>query len=178
MREEIATLAGGCFWCMEAVYKEVKGVQRVISGYTGGKKENPTYEQVCNDNTGHAEAVDITFSPDVISYHEILEIFFTVHDPTTINRQGNDTGTQYRSAVFFHNEAQKMIAEQIIKEINAAHIWNSPIVTELKPYKKFFSAEDYHRDYFERNPQQSYCQVIIAPKVAKFRKKWESKLKA
>ena len=178
MREEIATLAGGCFWCMEAVYKEVKGVQRVISGYTGGKKENPTYEQVCNDNTGHAEAVDITFSPDVISYHEILEIFFTVHDPTTINRQGNDTGTQYRSAVFFHNEAQKMIAEQVIKEINAAHIWNSPIVTELKPYKKFFSAEDYHRDYFERNPQQSYCQVIIAPKVAKFRKKWESKLKS
>ena len=178
MREEIATLAGGCFWCMEAVYKEVKGVQRVISGYTGGKKENPTYEQVCNDNTGHAEAVDITFSPDVISYHEILEIFFTVHDPTTINRQGNDTGTQYRSAVFFHNEAQKMIAEQVIKEINAAHIWNSPIVTELKPYGKFFSAEDYHRDYFERNPQQSYCQVIIAPKVAKFRKKWESKLKA
>ena len=178
MREEIATLAGGCFWCMEAVYKEVKGVQRVISGYTGGKKENPTYEQVCNDNTGHAEAVDITFFPDVISYHEILEIFFTVHDPTTINRQGNDTGTQYRSAVFFHNEAQKMIAEQIIKEINAAHIWNSPIVTELKPYKKFFSAEDYHRDNFERNPQQSYCQVIIAPKVAKFRKKWESKLKA
>ena len=178
MREEIATLAGGCFWCMEAVYKEVKGVQRVISGYTGGKKENPTYEQVCNDNTGHAEAVDITFSPDVISYHEILEIFFTVHDPTPINRQGNDTGTQYRSAVFFHNEAQKMIAEQVIKEINAAHIWNSPIVTELKPYKKFFSAEDYHRDYFERNPQQSYCQVIIAPKVAKFRKKWESKLKA
>jgi len=178
MREEIATLAGGCFWCMEAVYKEVKGVQRVISGYTGGKKENPTYEEVCSDKTGHAEAVDITFSPDVISYHEILEIFFTVHDPTTINRQGNDTGTQYRSAVFFHNEAQKMIAEQVIKEINAAHIWNSPIVTELKPYKKFFSAEDYHRDYFERNPQQSYCQVIIAPKVAKFRKKWESKLKA
>jgi peptide-methionine (S)-S-oxide reductase len=177
MREEVATLAGGCFWCMEAVYKEVKGVQRVISGYTGGKKENPTYEQVCDDNTGHAEAIDITFFPEVISYREILEIFFTVHDPTTPNRQGNDSGTQYRSAIFYHNEAQMMIAQEVIKEINEAHIWNSPIVTELKSYTKFYSAENYHRDYFERNPMQSYCQVIIAPKVAKFRKKWESKLK-
>jgi peptide-methionine (S)-S-oxide reductase len=177
MREEVATLAGGCFWCIEAVFKEVKGVQRVISGYTGGRKENPTYEQVCNDNTGHAEAVDITFFPDVISYREILEIFFTVHDPTTVNRQGNDTGTQYRSAIFYHNEAQKTIAGQVIKEINDAHIWGAPVVTELKPYVKFFSAEEYHRDYFERNPLQSYCQVIIAPKVANFRKKWESKLK-
>ena len=178
MREEVATLAGGCFWCIEAVFKEVKGVQRVISGYTGGKKENPTYEQVCNDNTGHAEAVDITFFPDVISYREILEIFFTIHDPTTMNRQGNDAGTQYRSAIFYHNEGQKTIAGQVIKEINDAHIWDAPVITELKPYRKFFSAEEYHRDYFERNPMQSYCQVIIAPKVAKFRKKWESKLKS
>jgi len=176
-REEVATLAGGCFWCLEALFKEVKGVQRVISGYTGGKKENPTYEEVCSDNTGHAEAIDITFFPDIISYKEILEIFFTVHDPTLLNRQGNDVGTQYRSAIFYHNESQKIIAESVIKEINDAHIWNIPIVTEIKPYTKFHSAEDYHRDYFERHPQQTYCQLIIAPKVAAFRKKWEEKLK-
>lgn len=176
-REEVATLAGGCFWCLEAIYKEVKGVQRVLSGYTGGKKENPTYEEVCSDKTGHAEAIDITFFPDVITYREILEIFFTVHDPTMLNRQGNDIGTQYRSAIFYHNEAQKIIAEEVIKEINDTHIWNSPIVTEVKPYTKFHSAEDYHRDYFELHPQQNYCQVIIAPKVAKFRRKWANKLK-
>ena len=175
--EEVATLAGGCFWCLEGVFKEVKGVQRVISGYTGGKKVNPSYQDVCSDRTGHAEAIDITFFPDVISYREILEIFFTVHDPTTLNRQGNDMGTQYRSAIFYHNDAQKIIAGQVIKEINEAHIWDRPIVTELKPYTKFYSAEDYHRDYFERNPQQSYCQIVIAPKVTKFREKWADKLK-
>jgi peptide-methionine (S)-S-oxide reductase len=150
----------------------------VLSGYTGGKKVNPTYEEVCSDKTGHAEAIDITFFPAVISYREILEIFFTVHDPTTLNRQGNDVGIQYRSAIFYHNEAQKIIAEQVINEINSAHIWYTPIVTELKPYTKFYNAEEYHRDYFEHNPQQSYCQAVIAPKVAKFRKKWENKLKA
>jgi len=176
-REEVATLAGGCFWCLEAVFKEVKGVQRVLSGYTGGKKENPTYEEVCGDKTGHAEALDITFFPDVISYREILEIFFTVHDPTTLNRQGHDTGSQYRSAVFYHDEAQKSIAEKVIGEINSAHIWNSQIVTELKPYTKFHSAEEYHRDYFENHPEQGYCQAIIAPKVLKFRQKWAGKLK-
>jgi peptide-methionine (S)-S-oxide reductase len=176
-REEVATLAGGCFWCLEAVFKEVKGVQRVLSGYTGGKKENPTYEEVCSDKTGHAEAIDITFFPNVISYREILEIFFTVHDPTTINRQGHDVGTQYRSAIFYHNEAQNIIAQEVIKEINDARIWNAPVVTELKPYTKFHSAEDYHRDYFELHPQQSYCQAVIAPKVAKFRQKWGGKLK-
>ncbi|MDD5288989.1 MAG: peptide-methionine (S)-S-oxide reductase MsrA [Dehalococcoidales bacterium] len=176
-REEVATLAGGCFWCLEAVFKEVHGVQRVLSGYTGGKAVNPTYEEVCSDKTGHAEAIDITFFPDVISYREILEIFFTIHDPTTPNRQGSDVGTQYRSAIFYHNEAQKTIAEQVIKEINDAHIWDASIVTEVKPYTKFYSAEDYHRDYFARNPEQAYCQAIIAPKVAKFRKKWEKKLK-
>jgi peptide-methionine (S)-S-oxide reductase len=177
-REEVATLAGGCFWCMEAVFKEVKGVQRVISGYTGGKTAKPTYEEVCSDKTGHAEAIDITFFPEEISYKEILEIFFTVHDPTTLNRQGNDAGSQYRSAIFYHNEAQKLIAEQEIKEINDTHIWNAPIVTELKPYTVFHSAEDYHRDYFEQHPQQTYCQLVIAPKVVKFKKKWQSKLKA
>ena len=176
-REEVATLAGGCFWCLEAVFKEVKGVQRVLSGYTGGKKENPTYEEVCSDKTGHAEAIDITFFPDVISYREILEIFFTVHDPTTLNKQGNDTGSQYRSAIFYHNEAQKLIAEEVIKEIDGAHIWHSAIVTELKPYTKFHNAEEYHREYFERHPQQGYCQAIIAPKVLKFRQKWAGKLK-
>jgi peptide-methionine (S)-S-oxide reductase len=176
-REEVATLAGGCFWCLEAVFKEVKGVQRVLSGYTGGKKENPTYEEVCGDKTGHAEALDITFFPDVISYSEILEIFFTVHDPTTLNRQGHDTGSQYRSAVFYHDETQKIIAEKVIGEINNAHIWSSPIVTELKPYTKFHSAEEYHRDYFENHPEQGYCQAIIAPKVLKFRQKWAGKLK-
>ena len=176
-REEVATLAGGCFWCLEAVFKEVKGVQRVLSGYTGGKKENPTYDDVCSDKTGHAEALDITFFPDVISYREILEIFFTVHDPTTMNRQGHDTGSQYRSAVFYHDEAQKSIAEKVIGEINNAHIWSSPIVTELKPYTKFYSAEEYYRDYFENHPEQGYCQAIIAPKVLKFRQKWAGKLK-
>ena len=176
-REEVATLAGGCFWCLEAVFKEVKGVQRVLSGYTGGKKENPTYDDVCSDKTGHSEALDITFFPDVISYREILEIFFTVHDPTTMNRQGHDTGSQYRSAVFYHDEAQKSIAEKVIGEINNAHIWSSPIVTELKPYTKFHSAEEYHRDYFENHPEQGYCQAIIAPKVLKFRQKWAGKLK-
>jgi peptide-methionine (S)-S-oxide reductase len=176
--EEVATLAGGCFWCLEAVFKEVKGVQRVLSGYTGGKKTNPTYQEVCDDKTGHAEAVDITFFPDVISYRELLEIFFTVHDPTSLNRQGNDVGTQYRSAIYYHDETQKSIAEQTIKDIDQEHIWDSPIVTEVKPYTRFYSAEEYHRDYFERNPEQSYCRVVIAPKVVKFRKKWENKLKS
>ncbi len=177
IREEVATLAGGCFWCLEAVFKEVKGVQRVLSGYAGGKKMNPTYEEVCSDKTGHAEAIDITYFADLISYREILEIFFTIHDPTTLNRQGNDVGTQYRSVIFYHNEAQKFITEQVIKEINEAHIWNVPIVTEIKPYTIFYSAEEYHRDYFERNPEKAYCQAVIAPKVAEFRKRWEDKLK-
>ncbi len=176
-KEEVATLAGGCFWCLEAVFKQVKGVQRVLSGYTGGKKVNPTYQEVCGDGTGHAEAIDITFFPEEISFREILEIFFTVHDPTTLNRQGNDVGSQYRSAIFYHDEAQKETAEHVIKEIDQAHIWDAPIVTQVKPYTKFYSAEEYHRDYFELNPEQGYCRAIIAPKVAKFRQKWASKLK-
>ncbi len=177
IREEVATLAGGCFWCLEAVFKEVKGVQRVLSGYTGGEKINPTYEEVCSDKTGHAEAIDITFFADMISYREILEIFFTVHDPTTLNRQGSDVGTQYRSVIFYHNETQKFVAEQVIEEINEAHVWNAPIVTAVRPYTKFYSAEEYHRNYFERNPDKAYCLAAIAPKVAKFRRKWEDKLK-
>lgn len=177
-REEVATLAGGCFWCMEAIYKNVRGVQRVLSGYTGGHKVNPTYEEVCSDKTGHAEAIDITFFTDVISFREILDIFFSVHNPTTLNKQGNDMGTQYRSAIFYHDELQRLIAEEVIQEINRAKIWDAPIVTEVNPYTKFYSAEEFHRDYFERNPEKAYCQVIIAPKVAEFRKKWEAKLKA
>ena len=176
-KEEVATLAGGCFWCLEAVFKEVKGVQRVLSGYTGGKKKNPTYEEVCGGKTGHAEVIDITFFADLISYREILEIFFTIHDPTTLNRQGNDVGTQYRSVIYYHNEAQKSIAEQVIKDMNEAHIWDASIVTEIRPYTKFYSAEEYHRDYFERNTEKVYCQAVIAPKVGKFRKRWENKLK-
>jgi peptide-methionine (S)-S-oxide reductase len=176
-REEVATLAGGCFWCLEAVFKEVKGVQRVLSGFTGGEKLNPTYEEVCSDETGHAEAIDITFFANVISYREILEIFFTIHDPTTLNRQGNDVGTQYRSAIFYHNEAQQYIAEQVIKEMNEAHVWDRPIVTEVKPYTEFYSAEEYHRDYFEHHSDSFYCQTVITPKMRKFRKKWERKLK-
>ena len=177
IREEVATLAGGCFWCLEAVFEEVKGVQRVLSGYTGGKKINPTYEEVCSDKTGHAEAIDITFFADRISYREILEIFFTVHNPTVLNGRGNDVGTQYRSVIFYHDEAQKIIAKQVIKEINETHIWNAPIVTEVRPYTRFYSAEEYHRDYFGRNPEKAYCQAVIAPEVAKFRKRWEDKLK-
>lgn len=176
-REEVATLAGGCFWCLEAVFKEVNGVQRVLSGYTGGTKINPTYQEICSDKTGHAEAIDITFFPEQISYREILEIFFTVHDPTSLNKQGNDVGSQYRSAIFYHNEAQKIIAGQVIEEVNGLHIWDAPIVTEIKPYMKFYNAEEYHRDYFERNPEQVYCRAVIAPKVTKFRQKWLKKLK-
>lgn len=177
-REEVATLAGGCFWCMEAIYKNVRGVQRVLSGYTGGHKVNPTYEEVCSDKTGHAEAIDITFFTDVISYREILDIFFSVHNPTTLNKQENDMGAQYRSAIYYHDELQRLVAEEVIQETNRAKIWDAPIVTEVKPYTKFYSAEEFHRDYFERNPEKAYCQVIIAPKVAEFRKKWEAKLKA
>jgi peptide-methionine (S)-S-oxide reductase len=176
-REEIATLAGGCFWCMEAIFKDIHGVQQVVSGYTGGTKVKPTYEQVCSDKTGHAEAIQITYFPEEISFREILEIFFTVHDPTTLNRQGNDRGSQYRSAIFYHNEAQKFIAEQVIKDLTKDKLYPNPIVTEIRPYKVFYSAEDYHRDYFDNNPDQPYCQAVVAPKVAEFRKKWASKLK-
>jgi peptide-methionine (S)-S-oxide reductase len=174
---EIATLAGGCFWCLEAVFKEVDGVEEVTSGYTGGTTVNPTYQEVCTGTTGHAEAVQLTFNPGKISYREILQIFFSVHDPTTLNRQGGDVGTQYRSAIFYHNESQRAIAEAVIKELNEAHLWKKPIVTQLLPLEKFYPAEDYHREYFSRHPEQSYCQVVISPKVSKFRKQWTKRLK-
>jgi peptide-methionine (S)-S-oxide reductase len=176
-RTEIATLAGGCFWCLEAVFKEVKGVISVIPGYTGGKTENPTYEEVSTGKTGHAEAVQITYDPDVISYPEILDIFFSIHDPTTLNRQGNDVGMQYRSAIFYHNEQQAKYANALILHLNREKIWVHGIVTQVVPFEKFYSAEEYHRDYFSKHPDQGYCQVVISPKLAKFRKEWGTSLK-
>ena len=174
---EVATLAGGCFWCIEAVFREVDGVEGVVSGYTGGTTVDPTYEQVCSDRTGHAEAVQVAFDPAKISYREILEIFFSVHDPTTLDRQGADMGTQYRSAIFYHNEQQKVIAEELIGELNKAGLWKKPIVTRIAPLDKFYPAEDYHKEYFSWNPEQAYCQMVISPKVNKFRKQWAKRLK-
>jgi peptide-methionine (S)-S-oxide reductase len=174
---EVATLAGGCFWCIEAVFREVSGVESAVSGYTGGATPNPNYRQVCADDTGHAEAVQVTFDPDKISYREILKIFFSVHDPTTLNRQGADTGTRYRSAIFYHNAKQKAIAENLIGELNKASLWHKPIVTQIVPLEKFYPAEDYHQKYFSNHPEQFYCQAVISPKLAKFRKQWEKRLK-
>jgi len=176
-KREVATLAGGCFWCLEAVYDELKGVDSAVSGYAGGTVKNPTYKQVCNGDTGHAEVVQITFDPSVVSYKELLEVFFTIHDPTTLNRQGADVGTQYRSAIYYNSPEQKAAAEEVIKEITAEKIWDSPIVTEVTPLDKFYEAEDYHQEYFARNPTQGYCSFVIAPKVAKFRHKFVDKLK-
>jgi peptide-methionine (S)-S-oxide reductase len=175
---QLATLAGGCFWCLEAVYDELRGVLNVASGYAGGRLPNPTYQQVCTGATGHAEVVQITFDPNQVSYRELLQIFFTIHDPTTLNRQGADVGTQYRSAIFYHDEEQHLIAQQVIQEIETAGIWPNPIVTEVAPLDRFYPAEEYHRDYYQRNPYQGYCQVVIAPKVAKFRKLYTERLKA
>lgn len=177
-QKEAATLAGGCFWCLEAVYDNLKGVEDVVSGYSGGALPNPTYNLVGTGMSGHAEVVQLMFDPQEITFREILEVFFTIHDPTTLNRQGADVGTQYRSAIFYHNEEQKRIAEEVIREINEAKIWNKPVVTEVKPLTKFYPAEDYHQEYFAKNPGQGYCQVVIAPKVAKFRKKYMDRLKA
>ena len=175
--KEITTLAGGCFWCLEAVFDKLKGVESVESGYMGGTTATPNYEQVCSGKTGHAEVVQITFDPAHVSFKEILEVFFVIHDPTTLNRQGNDVGTQYRSAIFYHSPEQKSQAEQVIKNLNGAHIWDSPIVTEVVPAQTFYRAEDYHRDYFLRNPAQPYCMLVVAPKVAKLRKQFLGKLK-
>jgi len=176
-RRETATLAGGCFWCLEAGFQELRGVERVESGYAGGRVPDPSYELVCTGTTGHAEVVRITFDPSVITYRDLLEIFFVVHDPTTLNRQGGDVGTQYRSAVFYHSPEQKSEAERVIAELEAAHVWNDPIVTEVVPLEAFYPAEEYHRDYFRRNPNQGYCRVVIAPKVAKVRKAYFEKLR-
>jgi peptide-methionine (S)-S-oxide reductase len=174
---ELATLAGGCFWCLEAVYELLKGVQDVTSGYAGGPKENPTYEQVCSGMTGHAEVVQIGFDPRVISFKDLLDVFFTIHDPTTLNRQGYDEGTQYRSAIFYHSPEQKATAEQTIKELIDARLWEDPIVTQVEPLSVFYPAEEYHQHYFERNPNQPYCRAIVAPKVAKARSHFIQQLK-
>lgn len=175
--KEIATLAGGCFWCTEAVFAELRGVELVTPGYSGGTVPHPTYEQVCTGRTGHAEAVQITFDPAVLSYRDLLEIFFTVHDPTTRDRQGNDVGPQYRSAIFYHSPQQRDVAQEVIREITAARVWPEPIVTEVVPAGVFYPAEEYHREYFRRNAGQPYCQIVIAPKVAKLRAHYLEKLR-
>jgi peptide-methionine (S)-S-oxide reductase len=174
---ETATLAGGCFWCIEGVFEQLSGVERVASGYSGGPKPNPTYKEVCSGTTGHAEVVQLDFDPTVASFEDILRVFFTVHDPTTLNRQGNDTGTQYRSAVFYHSPEQKAAAEKVIRELAEQKVWRDPIVTEVTPFTEFFPAEDYHQEYFRNNPNQPYCKVVIEPKVAKFRKLFLERLK-
>jgi len=167
---ETATLAGGCFWCLEAVFDETKGVESVVSGYMGGKAANPTYEEVCTGRTGHAEVVQVTFDPKTISFRELLEVFFVIHDPTTLNRQGNDVGTQYRSAIFYHSPEQKATAEQVMASLSAGKVYDDAIVTEVAPASSFYPAEDYHQEYFQRNPNQPYCAFVVKPKVAKFRK--------
>ncbi len=176
-KSEIATLAGGCFWCIEAVFEQLRGVERVVSGYCGGKVARPTYEQVCTGKTGHAESVQVTFDPQVISYRQLLEVFFSVHDPTTLNRQGIDVGTQYRSAIFYHSPEQKATAEGMIAELQAASPRERPIVTQVVPFRSFYPAEDYHQGYYRRNPDQGYCRTEIAPKMAKLRKLFAVKLK-
>lgn len=176
-KTEVASIAGGCFWCMEAIFLEIKGVQKVESGYSGGDVPNPTYEQVCTGKTGHAETVQITFDPKIISYKQILQIFFTMHDPTTPNRQGSDFGTQYRSVIFYKDKEQKEIAEEVKKEIEGEKVWDKPTVTEIVPLKTFYKAEEYHQNYFKNNPLQPYCMVVILPKVLKLRKKYYDMLK-
>ncbi len=175
--QEIATLGGGCFWCLDPIFAELVGVQKVEVGYSGGNIKHPTYQQVSSKSTGHAEVVQVTFDPEVISYENILKIFFTFHDPTTLNRQGADVGPQYRSVIFYHDNIQREISERVIQEFEAQGIWSDPIVTEISPFEEFFIAEDYHQDYFKRNPEQGYCRVVIAPKVAKFRKSFVDQLK-
>jgi peptide-methionine (S)-S-oxide reductase len=172
-----ATFAGGCFWCLEAAFKRFAGVERVISGYMGGSVSEPTYEQVCSGTTGHAESIRISYNPENISYSELLEIFFEIHDPTTLNRQGNDIGSQYRSAIFYHDEEQHQSAEAYKRQLESEHVWDKPIVTQIAPATTFWPAEDYHQEYFDNHPSQSYCRVVIAPKVAKLREVFKDKLK-
>lgn len=177
-RREVATLGGGCFWCVEAVFDGLRGVESVVSGYSGGHVENPTYRQVCTGTTGHIEVVQVTYDPEEISFRDVLDVFFSTHDPTTWDRQGADVGPQYRSAVLYHDEEQKRIAEETIKDLDSQGIFADPIVTVVEPFERFYPAEEYHQDYFKNNPAQPYCQVIIAPKVAKFRKENLQRLKA
>jgi peptide-methionine (S)-S-oxide reductase len=175
---EVTTLGGGCFWCLDAIFRGLIGVNKVESGYSGGSLHNPTYEEVCSGHTGHAEVVQITFDPQKISFREILEVFFSIHDPTQLNRQGADIGPQYRSVIFHHSTQQKLVAEQVMKDLEEASIWHNPIVTENVPFSTFYRADNYHQNYFIKNPTQSYCQFVIAPKLTKFRSKFESKLRA
>ena len=177
-KTELATLGGGCFWCLEAVFQDLKGVERVVSGYAGGTSPNPSYEDVCTGRTGHAEVVQVTFDPSILSFRDLLQVFFAIHDPTTLNRQGADTGTQYRSAVFVHDAEQEAVAREVIADLGKSGVWDSPIVTEVTPLTAFYPAEGYHQEFFRRNPGQSYCRVVIAPKVAKFRKEHLARLKA
>lgn len=174
---ETATLGAGCFWCVEAVFESLKGVEQVVSGYAGGTLAHPTYEQVCRGNTGHAETVQITFDPEVISFAEILDVFWRTHDPTTLNRQGHDSGTQYRSVIFYHNEEQKTIAEKSRREMDASGLWAAPIVTEIVPFTSFYKADGRHQNYYSTNPDEAYCQVVIDPKIRKLRKEFQDKLK-
>lgn len=173
---EIATFGGGCFWCLDAAFRQLNGVERVVSGYAGGRRPNPTYEQVCSGATGHAEVIQITFDPDIISYRDLLGVLFTIHDPTTLNRQGNDVGTQYRSVIFHHSPEQQRVAEEVIAELTADKVWADPIVTEIAPAGAFYPAEGYHQDYFSKNPNQPYCAAIVAPKVSKIRKAYFDRL--
>ena len=175
-RTETATFGAGCFWCVEAVFKELKGVRSVVSGYTGGTTENPSYRQVCRGDTGHAEAVQITFDPEIISFEDLLQVFWHTHDPTTLNRQGADAGTQYRSAIFYHDQTQKEIAQRLKREVDQSRLWPDPIVTEIAPFTSFYKAEPYHQNYYDSNWDQPYCQVVIEPKLRKFRKEFQSKL--
>lgn len=174
---EVATLGGGCFWCVEAVFDDLRGIVSVESGYSGGRRPNPTYEQVCTGATGHAEVVQVTFDPRVISYADLLRVFFSVHDPTTLNRQGADVGTQYRSVIFYHSPEQKRTAEEVIRSLQDEGLWNDPVVTQVVPFEAFYVAEDYHQEYFAKNPTQGYCNIVIAPKVSKFRKQYMDMLK-
>jgi len=175
---ETATLAAGCFWCVEAVFDDLQGVEDVVSGYAGGHTENPTYKEVCSETTGHAEVVQMRFDPEVLSFADLLRVYFTVHDPTTLNRQGNDVGSSYRSAIFYHSDAQRTTAESVLAEITAEELYPNPIVTEVSALDKFWPAEDYHQEYFANNPSQPYCSGVVAPKVAKFRQKFASRLKS
>jgi peptide-methionine (S)-S-oxide reductase len=175
-QHEVATLGGGCFWCLDAIYRQLRGVEKVESGYAGGSKPNPSYREVCGGNTGHAEVVQITYDPSVISYRDLLDVFFTIHDPTTQDRQGADMGTQYRSIILTHSDEQARIAREAITDVTAEKIWDDPIVTQIRPLDTFYPAERYHQDYFANNPNQPYCQVVIEPKVAKFRRKYLERL--
>ena len=175
---ETITLGGGCFWCLQPIFQDLRGVENVVVGYAGGHVKDPTYEMVCTDSTGHAEVVQVAFDPKVLTLEDLLKVFFSVHDPTTLNRQGHDEGTQYRSAIFYHTPEQKAVAERVVRELEAAKLWDDPFVTEVTPLNGFYRGEEYHQDYFRKNPYAGYCRAVVAPKVAKFRKEFEARLKA